>query len=180
MGVPAIVTRSSGRTITALNGRPAEHVYLDAIGHAGERLTHAEFERLAVVHPLVQLELRGLRPRHVLGRAPEGGLLCAVHIPENAAVGFSEQTPGSVLISAEEAARCALEPLHGPPRAALIFDCAARRGVMGTHSDLELGVLRDALPPATTLVGLYTRGEIARVRGAVGDLNHAIVVVAFS
>jgi hypothetical protein len=36
------------------------------------------------------------------------------------------------------------------------------------------------LPPDTPFVGLYTRGEVARVRGASGDLNHALVVVAFA
>jgi hypothetical protein len=28
-------------------------------------------------------------------------------------------------------------------------------------------------------VGLYTHGEVARLRGAKGDRNHAVVTVAF-
>src|SRR3954447_20870681 len=131
-GIPAVVTGSSGRTVHAINGRAAEDVYLEEIGHGRRQLTDEEFERLAVVHPLVQLGLRAVRPRHVRRRAPGGGLLCAANVPENAAVGFSEQTPGSILTSAEGAVERALEPLGGPPRATLIFDCAARRGVVGT------------------------------------------------
>jgi hypothetical protein len=179
-GIPAVVTGSSGRIVHAINGRAAEDVYLEEIGHGREDLTDEEFERLAVVHPLVQLGLRAVRPRHVRGRAPGGGLLCAAHVPENAAVGFSEQTPGSILVSAEEAVERALEPLGAPPRAILLFDCAARRGVLGTAADIEMDVIRAALPEGTPFVGLYTRGEVARVRGASGDLNHAIVVVAFA
>jgi hypothetical protein len=179
-GIPAVVTGSSGRIVHAINGRAAEDVYLEEIGHGRQDLTDEEFERLAVVHPLVQLGLRAVRPRHVLGRAPGGGLRCAAHVPENAAVGFSEQTPGSILVSAEEAVERALEPLGAPPRAILLFDCAARRGVLGTAADIEMNVIRAALPEGTPFVGLYTRGEVARVRGASGDLNHAIVAVAFA
>jgi len=179
-GGPAVVTSSSGRTVHALNGRAAEDVYLEEIGHARRELTDAEFERLAVVHPLVQFGLGAVRPRHVRGRAPGGGLLCSGHVPENAAVGFSEQTPGSILVSAEEAVARALEPLGAPPQATLIFDCAARLGVLGTAANIEMDVIRAALPGGTPFVGLYTRGEVARVRGAPGDLNHAIVVVAFA
>ena len=92
--LPAIVTRSDGRRILGLDGRPAEQVYLEAIGHPRRRLSDSEFDRLAALHPLAQLELGGrVRPRHVRGRSPGGGLLCATAIPENAAVAFGEQSP---------------------------------------------------------------------------------------
>jgi hypothetical protein len=179
--LPALVTRSDGRRILALDGRPAEEAYLEAIGHSGRRLSDAAFERLAVLHPLAQLELGGrVRPRHVRGRSPVGGLLCASAIPENAAVAFGEQTPGGVCASAHAAVRDALAPLPGPPRAALVFDCAARRSVLGIDPQAEVDVLTSGLGADAPLVGLYTRGEVARTRGASGDLNHAIVVVAFA
>jgi hypothetical protein len=179
--LPALVTRSDGRRILALDGRPAEEAYLEAIGHSGRRLSDAAFERLAVLHPLAQLELGGrVRPRHVRGRSPGGGLLCASAIPENAAVAFGEQTPGGVCASAHAAVRDALAPLPGPPRAALVFDCAARRSVLGIDPQAEVDVLTSGLGADAPLVGLYTRGEVARTRGASGDLNHAVVVVAFA
>ena len=69
--LPAIVTRSDGRRILGLDGRPAEEVYLEAIGHPRRGLSDSEFARLAVQHPVAQLELRGrVRPRHVRGRSP--------------------------------------------------------------------------------------------------------------
>ena len=33
--------------------------------------------------------------------------------------------------------------------------------------------------PAQPLAGLYTHGEVARLQGAKGDRNHAVVTVAF-
>ena len=79
------------------------------------------------------------------------------------------------------ATRC--EPLGGaPPRAALVFDCAGRKHVLGGRAlEAEAAALLAAFgasPPP--LAGLYTRGEIGRVRGAKGDRNHAVVVVAFA
>src|SRR5262249_10512150 len=108
--LPAVVTRSDGRRILGLNGRSAEDAYLEAIGHSrrgtaaprpGAGSEDPECERLAARHPLAQPELNGrIRPRHVRGRSPGGGLLCATPIPENAAVAFGEQSPRGVLSSA--------------------------------------------------------------------------------
>ncbi len=44
----------------------------------------------------------------------------------------------------------------------------------------ETRTLRAAFGGDTPMTGLYTRGEVGRVRGAKGDRNHAIVVVAFA
>jgi hypothetical protein len=179
--LPAIVTRSDGRRILGLNGRRAEDEYLEAIGRGRRELSDADFERLAVLHPLAQLELGGrIRPRHVRGRAPAGGLLCSAAIPENAAVAFGEQSPKSILASAETAMRDALAPLAERAGAALVFDCAARRRVLGIDPQAEVDVLTSTLGTGRPLVGLYTRGEVARMRGATGDLNHAVVIVAFA
>jgi hypothetical protein len=179
--LPAIVTRSDGRRILGLNGRRAEEAYLEAIGRSRRGLTDDDFERVAVLHPLAQLDLGGrIRPRHVRGRSPAGGLLCATAIPENAAIAFGEQSPNGILSSAQTAMRDALAPLPGPASAALVFDCAARRRVLGIDPQAEVDVLTSALGRDRPLVGLYTRGELARTRGATGDLNHAVVIVAFA
>jgi small ligand-binding sensory domain FIST len=121
----------------------------------------------------------------VLGRTPEGGLACATHIPANAAIEFSEQTPEAIVRSTWSAVSDALAPLEGAPaRAALIFDCAGRYNALGGPGDqltAEAAALRRSFgesPPP--LAGLYTRGEVGRVRGAKGDRNHAVVVAAFA
>ena len=93
---------------------------------------------------------------------------------------FGEQSPHGILSSALEASRDALAPLRGTASAALVFDCAARRSVLGIDPQAEVDVLTSALGRNRPFVGLYTRGEVARTRGASGDLNHAIVIVAFA
>ena len=179
--VPSIVTQSVGRTLIEIDGRPAEDVYLEKLGQTGPRLTDEAFEKFAVLHPLVQLEVTGsVRLRHVHGRATGGGLACATHIPPTAAVGFAEQEPATIVDSARRAAGDAVRSLPHPPRAALVFDCAARRSALGEALDSEVDALVSSLGTTTPVAGLYTRGEVGRTRGAKGDLNHAVVVVAFA
>ena len=164
-----------------LNGRPAEEVYLEGIGRAGATLDDDAFEALAVLHPLAQPELRGmLRLRHVKGRADGGGLACATRIPPNAAVWFTEQTPETIVASAGEAVQEALALLPDPPRAGLVFDCAARKRALGTALAEEAATLASAFGDVPALTGLYTRGEVGRTQGAKGDRNHAVVVVGFA
>jgi hypothetical protein len=181
---PAIVTRARDRIVQQIDGLPAEEVYLERLG-IRSALSDAEFERAAAVHPLAQPELRGdWRLRHVLGRTPGGGLRCATHIPENAAVEFTRQTPDAIARSTWDAVNDSLAPLGGgPARAALVFDCAGRRSALGgpgDELDAEVHALVGSFGEARPqLAGLYTRGEIGRVRGAKGDRNHAVVVASF-
>ncbi len=176
---PAIATRTEGRALRELNGLPAEEVYLEGLGRSAP-LDDAEFEAFAVLHPLGQPELRGqLRLRHVLSRAEGGGLAIAAPIPPNAAVWFTEQTRETIVASAVRAVQETLALLPGPPRAGLVFDCAARRRALGEGVAEEGRALSEAFGESSSLAGLYTRGEVGRVRGAKGDRNHAIVVVAF-
>jgi hypothetical protein len=177
---PSIVTRASGMTIQSLDGRAAETVYLEKLGRSRVKLADADFEALCVPHPLGQPALSGhVRLRHVRARAA-GGIVSAARIPSGSVVTFMEQNPETIRQSAAEAVRDALEPLDGPPRAALVFDCAGRKRALGravaSGVDAVLSGFGAAPPP---LAGLWTRGEVGRVRGPEGDRNHAIVVVAF-
>lgn len=182
LGAPAIVTRSAGRRVLELNGSPAVPAYLEGIGFADARLSDREFEVLAVTHPLAQPELSGdERVRHILGREGDT-LVCATHIPENAAVLFTEETPGDVVGTAGQAVSESLAGLAGArPGAAILFDCAGRKAAAAgsiTHEvDALLGAFGPRRPP---LAGLFTHGEVARIRGAKGDRNHAIVALTLA
>jgi hypothetical protein len=186
-GAPSIVTRSEGPNVIQLDGRPAEAVYLEKLGVDGVDIDDEEFETLAMVHPLAEPELSGaVRPRYVRARAPGGTLVCATSIERNAAVAVCDQTADTILQSAGAAVEDAVSQLEGPVEAALVFDCAARsawfRGpVAAALAKRELDSLAAAFgEPAPCLAGVYTRGEIGRARGAKGDRNHSVVVVAFS
>jgi hypothetical protein len=180
-GAPSIVTRARGGIVLQLDGRPAEAVYLEKLGMGGVRLSEAEFEAIAMAHPLAQPELRGdVRPRYVRGRTRGGGLVCATSIEANGAVVVCEQKPEAIVQSAEAAVDEALRQLSGAADAVLLFDCAARSERFGNPLasraiESIIACLGDSAP---ALAGAYTRGEIGRIRGAKGDRNYSLVVVA--
>ena len=180
-GAPSIVTRSRGRVVLQLDGRPAEAVYLEKLGMGDVPLSDADFEAIAMGHPLAQPELRGdSRPRYVRGRAPGGGLVCATSIEANAAVDVCEHEPEAIVRSATAAVDEALRQLSGPAEAVLLFDCAARNARFGNPlaaREVE-SIISSFGDPTPALAGAYTRGEIGRVRGAKGDRNYSLVVVA--
>jgi hypothetical protein len=180
-GVPSIVTRSRGHRILELDGRPAARTYLEGVGFRGVDLDDEEFEALAVTHPLAQPELNGTRRvRHILRREGED-LVCATPIPPNAAVEYTHETPDDIVATAGEAVQRALAGIGGgAPRAALMFDCAGRKRAVAGALPHEIAAMLDAFGrPLPPLAGLFTHGEVARVRGAKGDRNHALVAVAF-
>jgi hypothetical protein len=178
---PSTVTRSEDRLLLELDGRPAATVYLEKLGFKGLELPGEAFERVAVTHPLAQPGPRaGPRIRHVLRREGDA-LVCATHIPPDAAVEFTREAPDDIIEASSAAVHEALGSMNGrSARAALLFDCAGRKLAVAPSLDEEVFTLTDAFTPSRPpLAGLYTHGEIARVRDAPGDLNHAVVVLAF-
>jgi hypothetical protein len=181
-GTPSIVTRSEGQRIDEIDGRPAEEVYLEQLGFAGVAFDDEEFEVMSITHPLAQPELHGdFRLRHVLSRTGEGGITVSTHVPASAVIEFTELDFDELVASGAGSVRDAMGALQGPPpQAALIFDCAGRRRALREGLAQEVEAIAESLgSPTPALAGLYTHGEVARVRGAKGDRNHAVVTVAF-
>ena len=114
------------------------------------------------------------------GAPPAAGSPARRRIPPNAAVWFTEQTPETIVASAGDAVQEALALLPVPPRAGLVFDCAARKRALGPALAEEAATLASAFGDVPALTGLYTRGEVGRTQGAKGDRNHAVVVVGFA
>jgi hypothetical protein len=180
-GAPSIVTRSRGHIVLQLDGRPAEAVYLEKIGMDDVKLSDPDFEAIAMAHPLAQPGLHGdVRPRYVRGRTRGGGLVCTTSIEANAPVDVCEQQPEATVRSSTAAVEEALRQVSGPAEAVLVFDCAARSEWFGNPlASREIASIISSFgnpPPA--LAGVYTRGEIGRIRGAKGDRNYSLVVVA--
>jgi hypothetical protein len=180
-GTPSIVTRSEGQRIEEIDGRPAEEVYLEQLGFTGVAFDDEEFEVMAITHPLAQPELHGdVRLRHVLGRTGDGAITVGTQIPASAVIEFTELDFEELLASGADSVREGIDQAGEAVRAALVFDCAGRRRALREGLPQEVEAITNALgAPQPPMVGLYTHGEVARLRGAKGDRNHAVVTVAF-
>ena len=179
VGEPAVVTRSNENVIEEIGGRPAAEVYVERVGGRAD-ISEEAFEGMAITHPLAQPESHGNRRlRHVRGRTPEGGLLCSTQIAVGATIEFTVLSLEELIHSASHSARSALEALGTEPGAALLFDCAGRRKVLGHGQAQEVKAITETFGGEMPLAGLYTDGEIARINGPQGDFNHAVVSVTF-
>jgi hypothetical protein len=181
VGERSLVTRSEGRVILEIDGRPAEEVYLQRVGGRTD-ISDEAFEAMAITHPIAQPESHGNRRlRHVLGRWGGGGLLCSTNIPDDSVIEFTVLSQAELVRSACDSVGSSLESLHHrSPQAALLFDCAGRRRVLGHGQAEEVRAISESFEDLPPLAGLYTDGEVARIRGPKGDHNHAVVTVTFA
>jgi hypothetical protein len=84
----------------------------------------------------------------------------------------------SVLDATDDAVAEALAGLNGePPAGVLVFDCIARKGVLGNGVVDEVERIATAVGRAP-VAGFYTYGEIARTSGSSGFHNQTLVVMA--
>lgn len=142
--------------------------------------------------PIVGGAAGGAQPAQLIAGEATRECVLAVALAAPGPIGIGSangcRTPDDAVAGSRIAVGRALEALEGrKPRAALLFDgggrtraLAARPGhdvSAGHEVSALLHAFSGALPP---LAGLFTRGEVARTRGAEGALNQAVVAVAFA
>lgn len=180
-GEAMMVTASTGNQVEMLDDRPALDVYLER--HAapdGTESDPAVFGRFALTRPLAVVRRDGVAVRHVLGADPERRtLLCAAGVPRGAAVWLATGDVTSTLDAADLAAAESIAALDDAPPLGLLFvDCAGRRSVLGEPGMVAEREVMRRHAGAAPIAGFYSKGEIARVRGANGFHNQTIVAVA--
>jgi hypothetical protein len=100
-------------------------------------------------------------------------------VPQGALVWPMEGDGDSVLRATDAACGDALAALGGAaPRGLVLFDCAARRDILGATAAEREGERIAHHAAGAPVAGLYTFGEIARTRGVHGFHNQTLVVLA--
>lgn len=94
-----------------------------------------------------------------------GALVCFGEMREGAKVRMTRATKGDLIDAAVLAMH---EAKRAVPNAdlALVFDCAARKRVLGSRYQEEVRAALSTLGSDTPVIGFYTYGEIAPVNGA--------------
>jgi hypothetical protein len=181
VGDPMLVTRSGANHVYTLDDRPALDLYLEHPGVGPSRKKNGDLTQLALLHPL-GLSGRGDDEyiRFVSGADfAERSLSCIAEVPQGGLIWIMDGDPDSVLSATGTACRDATAMLGDrPPIGLLVFDCIARRSVLGEEGiQTELGQLA-ACGAGAPAAGFYTYGEIARTRGIPGFHNQTLVVLA--
>jgi hypothetical protein len=175
VGDPMLITRATPDRVQELDGRPAAEVYR-------ERLGGFQPYEVTLQHPLGMQRRDGeAHVRCVVDDDAADGSLDAA-IPAGSMVWLMAADGDSVRDAADAACREALEQLGGEdPRALIVFDCNARLQTLGEDGAAgEVALIAAHAGDAATVAGLYTWGEIARVRGSAGFHQQTLVVLALA
>jgi len=166
IGVPMKATKSDGAVLKELDGKPAVSIYENYFGKKAEELKEEPLAKMAITYPL-GMSIEGsdeLLIRDPITVDDEGAITCAAEIPEGSEVRLMIGSKEEAVKAAEEAAEQALSELKGKtPKAAIIFDCIARRKLFGRYAKDEIDAIQNVLGKDVPLIGFYTYGEIAPI-----------------
>ena len=180
-GPERLITRSSGRVLQEVDGRPALALYRKYLGEQAGGLPQS-----GLAFPLVLRMPDGAQgvARTVLDIDEEAqSVTFAGDVPEGAYARLMMAGHERLLEGACGAAREALAGLGAqPPELALLGSCAGRKMVLGERVEDEIEDVREALGARPVLAGFYSYGEIAPLATGAGleMQNQTLAVTTFA
>jgi hypothetical protein len=175
VGAPHVVTKSQGRHVAELDGRPALEIYL---GELGGRLPSSTPMRAGHVpsHPLGAINVRG--GHDLFPVAPAGmGLRARAPIAEGTLVQVMATDVRSLAAGAREAAADAAGQLRSPARLGLAFSSVDRVALLGGSDERQTAALAEGLGGAP-VAGFHGYGQFGRRLGPGGHHMHSVTVLA--
>lgn len=171
IGNSRIATKSQGNILYELDGKPALEIYEDYFGKDRVLIDPNEpFAKLAVTYPLgiPTPNKDGYLIRDPISVNEQGAITCAAEIPEGSEVFLMIGSREEAIEAANDAAHKALSQLQGKsPKAAILFNCIARKKLFMQKKEEEIAVIRSVLGQSVPLIGFYTYGEQAPLGGEV-------------
>lgn len=171
-GVERRVTRSRGKVVYELDGKPALAVYKQYLGDRAAALPasglHFPFtvradrnddKRLVRTILAVDEDSQSLT---FAGDMPEGTYAQLMHSNFDRLI----QGAGEAAVSSRSGTAAAGAAL------AIAVSCVGRRLVLGERTEEEIEATLDALPPSTQQVGFYSYGEISPFASGHSDLHN--------
>ncbi len=157
MGEPGLVTRSDVTLVHEIDGSPAIDFYRRRLG--AQAFPGPE-------NPLAILDEKGavacLRATAEVQVRESGAINYLGDIREGSMVQITVADRNAILEGARESiAKAFADYPHGKtPAAALIFSCAARKLLLGTHTGEEIGIVQSVIGSQVPVCGFYGYGEI--------------------
>ena len=171
------ITAIDGNVLEQLDGRPAAEVYREELKRLGllepgAGLLPALFKyELGITTPYGER----LKIRAPLALAPEGAIMLATSLPVGQRVRVVQATPEQLVTSAQALVSRVSSQIGATLRGALVFDCAARRRVLGDRYPEHARAFTAGRTSPT--VGVTSYGEIAKFGGNVEGFHNTTVVM---
>ena len=158
------VTGCERNIISALDGRPALDVMLEALGQDASADLRKVVAGLVVGLPVAGSDTGDYLVRNIVGVDPGNKLIAIGALVEvGMSIMFCRRSAGAArsdMIAMLESLRLQLQ---APPRAGLYFSCLGRGRNLFGESGVELRVIRESLGESP-LVGFFANGEISHDR----------------
>ncbi len=157
------VTKAVGNVVYELDGESVFKIYEDYLGERANELPGVAFE-----FPFGVID----ENNHHYLRCPvgvdreAGTVTFAGEVPVGATIKMTTGTTIEAINAAREASESALSKLgtNTTPAAIFIFDCCARKKVLGRRIQHEINAIQGILGGNVPLIGFYTYGEIASIK----------------
>lgn len=176
---PGKVTRAEGGRLYEIDGKPAIEMYRAYHQEKyGKPLTKEAQNQFVFTHELgIVLMNDELKVRAPLSVNDDGSINTATEVPTGTNVRIVEGDHDAIVAAAKTAAENAVAGLGGQkPAGAIVFDCVARKLVLGDEFAREVKAFQDVVK--APVMGFNTYGEIARVRGQLSGFHNTTAVVA--
>ena len=172
------ITRAQGQVLYELDGRPALDLYKDYLGDLAASLPAAALrfplsvrrdaaDGEAVVRTILGVD-EVSRALIFAGDIPQGGTARLMRVNHLNLI----ESGGLALAAAAQAAS------PQGPALCLSVSCVGRRLVLGEHTEEELELLSQWLPPGSAQVGFYSYGEISPAGGRRSRLHNQTMTVS--
>lgn len=171
VGLQLMVTKADGVVIKEIDNQPALKVYEDYFGKNASDLIKEPLARMAYTYPfgIVVPGSDELLIRHPIVANEKGEITMTAPIPEGTLIRLMIGDRDSAIKAAKFAALTARKQLGGrPARFVIMFNCVVRNKLLGARCNDENKEARAALGVDIPMIGFYTYGEQAPLRGIKG------------
>jgi hypothetical protein len=172
IGATRTATRvEDGNVLLELDGQPALDIYRNYLGYRAAEMPYVSVEFPIGVVGGVPSTQRMPEGEILLLRAIKGvderrrAIVFGGDLPQGAEVRMTRATKDDVIAGAD-AAGAQVHAAVPRPALAFVFDCMARKVLLGPRYKDELRATFARLGPAVPKVGFYTYGELSPVQGA--------------
>lgn len=157
MGEPGLVTRSEVSLVHEIDGRPAIDFYRQ---HLGAQARPGPENPLAVLDELGAVACLRATAEAIVRKG--GSINYLGDVREGSMVQITIADRAAILEGCRQSISKAFADYpHGKaPAVALLFSCAARKLLLGTHTGEEIGIVESVLGSHVPVCGFYGYGEI--------------------
>ncbi|MDA1337174.1 MAG: FIST C-terminal domain-containing protein [bacterium] len=179
IGSSMTVTKSKGSVVYELDGKPAARIYEDYFGERAEDLKSEPLARLAITYPLgIKVsDLDEYLIRDPITVDENGAITCAAEIPEGSEIRLMIGSKDKAIEAAQDAAEKLMRDFkekNATPKFVLMFNCIAREKLFAQKANDEIQAIMNIIGKDVPLLGFYTYGEIAPIKGEVHDMEKVV------